>query len=94
MLFFFKKFPILVLQMCSGPEKGIVWMSVGEDAVTILELGSMALKARYPYSSVVTFGGCQDDFMLVVSREAEGKGTSQRLLFALSQAKVKLISFK
>ncbi|XP_059480674.1 uncharacterized protein CG43867 isoform X5 [Neocloeon triangulifer] len=75
-------------KMCTGPEKGVVWMSVGEDAVTILELGTMALKARYPYTSVVTFGGCQDDFMLVVSREAEGKGTSQRLLFALSQAKI------
>jgi len=43
---------------------------------------------RYPYSSIVTFGGCQDDFMLVVSAE-EGAG-SQKLLFALSKPKVKI----
>jgi hypothetical protein len=79
---------IIYLQLCSGPEKGVVWLAVAEDAVTILELGTMLQRARYPYSSVVTFGGCQEDFMLVVSREAEGRGTSQRLLFALSQAKV------
>lgn len=48
----------------------------------------MQALARYPYTSVVTFGGCQEDFMLVVSSD-DGIG-SQKLLFSLSKPKVNL----
>ncbi|XP_039294127.1 uncharacterized protein CG43867-like [Nilaparvata lugens] len=64
----------------------VVWMAVGEDSVTLLELGGMQPLARHPYSSVLTFGGCQDDLMLVVSAN-EGLG-SQKLLFSLSKPKI------
>ncbi|PSN42249.1 Uncharacterized protein C0J52_24805, partial [Blattella germanica] len=74
-----------------GVEVGVgsgtmLWLAVSEDSVTLLELGSMQAIARYPYSNIVTFGGCQDDFMLVVTAE-EATG-SQKLLFALSKPKV------
>ena len=44
-----------------------VWLAVNEDGVSLLDQHSMQLLVRYSYDSVVTFGGCQDDFMLVVS---------------------------
>lgn len=66
----------------------MIWLAVGEESITLLELGAMQPLARYPYSSVLTFGGCQDDFMLVVSAN-EGLG-SQKLLFALSKPKVRI----
>lgn len=69
----------------------MVWLAVAEDAITLLGLGCMQPIARYPYTSVLTFGGCQDDFMLVVSAD-EGLG-SQKLLFALSKPKVCAILF-
>ncbi|CAB0015723.1 unnamed protein product, partial [Nesidiocoris tenuis] len=68
-----------------GSEWGMVWVAVAEDSVTLLELGTMQPLARYPHTSVLTFGGCQDDFMLVVNSD-EGLG-SQKLLFALSKPK-------
>lgn len=64
----------------------MVWLAVTEDAVTLLDLAGMQPLARYSYTAVLTFGGCQDDFMLVVSAE-EGLG-SQKLLFSLSKPKV------
>ncbi|KDR17120.1 hypothetical protein L798_08377, partial [Zootermopsis nevadensis] len=74
-------------QPWAGVELGtMLWLVVNEDSVTLLELASMQTLAKYPYSAVVTFGGCQDDFMLVVSAE-EGVG-SQKLLFGLSKPKI------
>ncbi|XP_044728527.1 uncharacterized protein CG43867 isoform X4 [Chrysoperla carnea] len=64
----------------------MVWLAVAEDSVTLLELATMTVLVRYPYASVVTFGGCQDDFMLVVCPE-ESEG-SQKLLFSLSKPKI------
>nr|CAD7446613.1 unnamed protein product [Timema bartmani] len=68
-----------------GDPGGIVWLAVTEETLTVLELDSMQPVAKYLYTSIVTFGGCQDDFMLVVSLE-EGGG-SQKLLFSLSKPK-------
>jgi hypothetical protein len=62
---------------------------VAEDALSVLELSSMAPLARYPYSSVMTFGGCQDDFMLVVGTEDTlAPNHEQKLLFAMSKPKI------
>ncbi|XP_067011816.2 uncharacterized protein CG43867 [Anabrus simplex] len=66
-------------------EPVMVWLAVSEDSVTLLDLATMSPIARYVYTSVVTFGGCQDDFMLVVSTD---EGGSQKLLFALSKPKI------
>ncbi|XP_016986440.1 uncharacterized protein CG43867 isoform X5 [Drosophila rhopaloa] len=65
----------------------VAWLAVAEDALNVLELSTMAPVARYPYSSVMTFGGCQDDFMLVVSHD-DGGGCEQKLLFAMSKPKI------
>lgn len=65
----------------------MLWLAVAEDSVTLLELATMTVLVRYPYSFVVTFGGCQEDFMLVVCPE-ESEG-SQKLLFSLSKPKVR-----
>ncbi|XP_016949428.1 uncharacterized protein CG43867 isoform X6 [Drosophila biarmipes] len=65
----------------------VAWLAVAEDALNVLELSTMGSVARYPYSSVMTFGGCQDDFMLVVSHD-DGGGCEQKLLFAMSKPKI------
>ncbi|KAK6621022.1 hypothetical protein RUM43_011325 [Polyplax serrata] len=60
---------------------GILWVAVGEDAVTLLDLETMSPLVRHSYSEVVTFGGCQDDLMLVVNPH-------QKHLFSLSKPKI------
>ncbi|XP_058825886.1 uncharacterized protein CG43867 isoform X8 [Topomyia yanbarensis] len=70
-------------------DQAMAWLAVSEDALSVLELSSMASIARYPYSSVMTFGGCQDDFMLVVSADDTlAGGPEQKLLFAMSKPKI------
>lgn len=70
-------------------DQAMSWLAISEDALNVLDLSSMAQMARYPYSSVMTFGGCQDDFMLVVSTDDSIQGTSeQKLLFAMSKPKI------
>ncbi|XP_055606387.1 uncharacterized protein CG43867-like isoform X10 [Uranotaenia lowii] len=70
-------------------DQAMAWLAVSEDALSVLELSSMASIGRYPYSSVMTFGGCQDDFMLVVSSDDTLAGSpEQKLLFALSKPKI------
>ena len=54
----------------SGSSTSLVWLAVNEDGVSLLDQHSMQLLARYSYDNVVTFGGCQDDFMLVVTSES------------------------
>lgn len=53
-------------------DQAIVWLAVAEDALNVLDLSSMAPIARYAYGSVMTFGGCQDDFMLVCGADEVG----------------------
>ncbi|XP_055841558.1 uncharacterized protein CG43867 isoform X4 [Episyrphus balteatus] len=73
-------------------DQAMAWLAVSEDALNVLELSSMAPLARYPYTSVMTFGGCQDDFMLVVGNEdnlvTAGNTNEEKLLFALSKPKI------
>lgn len=61
-----------------------MWLAVGEDALTMLDLQTMSPLVRYPYTDVVTFGGCQDDLMIVVN-------SHKKLLFSLSKPKVSTI---
>lgn len=51
------------------------WLAVNEDGVSLLDQHSMQLLARYSYDNVVTFGGCQDDFMLVVTSDTSSSST-------------------
>uniref|UniRef100_A0A673IDE7 Pleckstrin homology domain-containing family H member 2-like n=1 Tax=Sinocyclocheilus rhinocerous TaxID=307959 RepID=A0A673IDE7_9TELE len=68
-----------------------VWLAVHEDGVSMLEFNSKVL-ASYPYKSIVTFGACGQDFMLVVTLSS-GTNTSkdkstEKHLFAMAPSKV------
>ncbi|NXD07879.1 PKHH1 protein, partial [Nothocercus nigrocapillus] len=68
-----------------------VWIAVNEDGISILDYNSMHLKLSYSYPSVLTFGGCRDDFMIVVSQTKErssGKHSTEKLLFTMAVAKI------
>ncbi|XP_055572991.1 pleckstrin homology domain-containing family H member 1 [Falco cherrug] len=68
-----------------------VWIAVNEDGVSILDYNTMHLKVSYSYSSVLTFGGCRDDFMIVVSQMKErssGKNSTEKLLFTMPIPKI------
>uniref|UniRef100_A0A8B9S3V6 Pleckstrin homology, MyTH4 and FERM domain containing H1 n=1 Tax=Apteryx owenii TaxID=8824 RepID=A0A8B9S3V6_APTOW len=65
-----------------------VWIAVNEDGISILDYNSML---SYSYSSVLTFGGCRDDFMIVVSQMKErssGKHSTEKLLFTMAVPKI------
>ncbi|XP_077096211.1 pleckstrin homology domain-containing family H member 1 isoform X2 [Siphateles boraxobius] len=67
-----------------------VWLAVNEDGLSVLDY-TMHPFATYPYQSVITFGGCKEDFMLVISQikdQGLGKKTVDKLLFALAKPKI------
>ncbi|XP_022913266.1 uncharacterized protein CG43867 isoform X3 [Onthophagus taurus] len=64
----------------------MIWLAINEDSITILDLATMQQCVRYPYTNVLTFGGCQEDFMLVVTQNEQQH--SQKLIFALSKPKI------
>uniref|UniRef100_A0A336LP84 CSON015304 protein n=1 Tax=Culicoides sonorensis TaxID=179676 RepID=A0A336LP84_CULSO len=65
----------------------MTWLAVAEDALSVLELSSMAPLARYSYDNILTFGGHLDDFMLVVTSE-DDRNTEKKILFSLSKPKI------
>ncbi|KAJ7344725.1 hypothetical protein JRQ81_000675 [Phrynocephalus forsythii] len=68
-----------------------LWIAVNEDGISILEYNTLHLKLAYPYSSILTFGGYHDDFMIVVSPEKErcsGKTRPEKLLFTMESIKI------
>lgn len=70
-------------------DQGMVWLAVSEEALHVLDLSSMLPLAKYNYSSVMTFGGSQEDFMIVVGPEDTlNPNLEQKLLFAMSKPKV------
>lgn len=70
----------------------VVWLAVSEDSISLLELRSMQLIETYMFGQVLTFGGCQDDFMLVIASDS-AIIESHKLLFSLSKPKVNFKSF-
>nr|XP_012374633.1 pleckstrin homology domain-containing family H member 1 isoform X2 [Dasypus novemcinctus] len=80
----------------SSKENTLVWIAVNEDGVSILDHDTMQVHVTYPYSSVMTFGGCQDDFMLVIrsmSDQSSGKGHIEKLIFQMAAPKIAEASF-
>ncbi|XP_067413879.1 pleckstrin homology domain-containing family H member 1 isoform X3 [Emydura macquarii macquarii] len=68
-----------------------VWIAVNEDGISILDYNTMHLKLSYAYRSVLTFGGCRDDFMIVVSQvkdRSSGKNSTEKLLFTMAAPKI------
>lgn len=74
----------------SSLEQTGVWLAVNEDGLNVLDY-TMHPFATYPYQSVITFGGCKEDFMLVVSQikdQALGSKTGDKLLYAMTKPKI------
>ncbi|KAK3853635.1 hypothetical protein Pcinc_039837 [Petrolisthes cinctipes] len=88
-------FPAATSAAPDGPPTP-VWVAVSEDAITLLDYTTMASIGRYAYGSVVTFGGCQEDFMLVVHTPEEDGTThthphppgTHKLLLCMNKPKI------
>uniref|UniRef100_A0A671EL24 Pleckstrin homology, MyTH4 and FERM domain containing H2 n=1 Tax=Rhinolophus ferrumequinum TaxID=59479 RepID=A0A671EL24_RHIFE len=65
-----------------------LWLAVHEDGLSILEYNSMRLVVSYVYKSLMTFGGYQDDFMIVINNTHSKDKPTEKLLFAMAKPKV------
>ncbi|KAL4656153.1 pleckstrin homology domain-containing family H member 1-like isoform X2 [Arapaima gigas] len=75
----------------SPVEEAQLWLAVSEDGLHILDYKTMHPRLTYSYQCVITFGGCRDDFMVVVSQTRDqglGKKTVEKLVFAMAKPKV------
>ncbi|MEJ1269461.1 pleckstrin homology domain containing family H (with MyTH4 domain) member 1 [Cricetulus griseus] len=80
----------------SSKENTLVWIAVNEDGVSILDHHTMQVHITYPYSSVTTFGGCKDDFMLVIRSipdQSSGKTHIDKLIFKMPAPKITETTF-
>uniref|UniRef100_A0A8C6RAN3 Pleckstrin homology domain-containing family H member 2 n=1 Tax=Nannospalax galili TaxID=1026970 RepID=A0A8C6RAN3_NANGA len=64
-----------------------MWLAIHENGLSILEYTSMRLIISYVYKSLMTFGGYQDDFMVVINTHSKDKPT-EKLLFAMAKPKI------
>uniref|UniRef100_A0A665X5X2 Pleckstrin homology domain containing, family H (with MyTH4 domain) member 1 n=1 Tax=Echeneis naucrates TaxID=173247 RepID=A0A665X5X2_ECHNA len=74
----------------SPVEQSQVWLAVNEDGLCVLDY-TMQTLVTYSYQTVVTFGGCCDDFMVVTSQQREpgvGKKSVEKLVFAMAKPKI------
>uniref|UniRef100_A0A671V739 Pleckstrin homology, MyTH4 and FERM domain containing H2 n=1 Tax=Sparus aurata TaxID=8175 RepID=A0A671V739_SPAAU len=79
-----------------SPEQGVrVWLAVHEDGISVLELNSVPL-VSHPYKNLMTFGGCKQDFMLVVGQSSNTNTSkdkpTEKHLFALDASKIREIT--
>ncbi|XP_075268999.1 pleckstrin homology domain-containing family H member 2 isoform X3 [Opisthocomus hoazin] len=72
----------------SSVEKSFIWFAVHEDGISILDYSSMRLTVTYTYKCLMTFGGYQDDFMLVVNNAQTKDKTTEKHLFAMTKPKI------
>ncbi|XP_040906482.1 pleckstrin homology domain-containing family H member 2 [Toxotes jaculatrix] len=81
----------------SSSEQGVrVWLAVHEDGISVLELNSVKPLVSHPYKNLMTFGGCKQDFMLVVGQSVganTGKDKpTEKHLFAMDTSRVREIT--
>ncbi|XP_068927700.1 pleckstrin homology domain-containing family H member 2 isoform X2 [Petaurus breviceps papuanus] len=65
-----------------------IWLAVHEDGISILEYNSMRLIVTYMYKTLMTFGGYQDDFMVVVNSAHSKDKPTDKLLFTMAKPKI------
>ncbi|XP_012509264.1 PREDICTED: pleckstrin homology domain-containing family H member 2 [Propithecus coquereli] len=65
-----------------------MWLAIHEDGLSILEYNSMRLIVSYVYKSLMTFGGYQDDFMVVINNTHSKEKRTEKLLFAMAKPKI------
>ncbi|MGH0173914.1 UNVERIFIED_CONTAM: hypothetical protein FKN15_070792 [Acipenser sinensis] len=73
-------------------QDALVWLAVHKDGISVLEYSSMRLLVSYGPRNLMTFGGCRDDFMLVVG-QSSGNGhpkdkPTEKYLFAMPKPKI------
>uniref|UniRef100_G1SDL1 Pleckstrin homology, MyTH4 and FERM domain containing H1 n=1 Tax=Oryctolagus cuniculus TaxID=9986 RepID=G1SDL1_RABIT len=91
-----KLFAAQPAQLSSKEESPLVWIAVNEDGVSILDHSTMQVHVTYPYTAVTTFGGCKDDFMLVIRSipdQSSGKGHIEKLTFRMAAPKIAEATF-
>jgi len=84
-------FGATLFEVRANSESKEIWLAINEDGISLLDHTTMQVSERYPYPAIVTFGGCQDDFMLVVTspdRQSTDSITTQKLLFETSKPKI------
>ncbi|KAK2506595.1 hypothetical protein MC885_019497, partial [Smutsia gigantea] len=64
------------------------WLAIHENGLSILEYTSMRLIVSYVYKSLMTFGGHQDDFMIVINNTQSKDKPTEKLLFAMAKPKI------
>ncbi|XP_007438142.1 pleckstrin homology domain-containing family H member 2 [Python bivittatus] len=69
-------------------ESTLIWLAVSENGINILEYNSMRLIVTYLYKNLVTFGGYQEDFMLVVNNMNTEEKHTEKLLFTFAKPKI------
>nr|XP_025034796.1 pleckstrin homology domain-containing family H member 2 isoform X1 [Pelodiscus sinensis] len=69
-------------------ENSFIWLVVHEDGVSILEYSFLRLIVTYVHKSLMTFGGYQDDFMLIVNNAQSKDKSNEKLLFAMAKPKI------
>nr|XP_036846738.1 pleckstrin homology domain-containing family H member 2 [Manis javanica] len=65
-----------------------MWLAIHENGLSILEYNSMRLIISYVYKSLMTFGGHQDDFMIVINNAQSKDKPTEKLLFAMAKPKI------
>ncbi|XP_027721293.1 pleckstrin homology domain-containing family H member 2 isoform X2 [Vombatus ursinus] len=65
-----------------------IWLAVHEDGISILEYNSMRLIVTYVYKILMTFGGYQDDFMVVINSAHSKDKPTDKLLFTMAKPKI------
>ncbi|XP_058470740.1 pleckstrin homology domain-containing family H member 1 [Solea solea] len=74
----------------STVEQSQVWLAVNEDGLCVLDYAMHTL-VTHSYQSVITFGGCRDDFIVVTSQQREpgaGKKSVEKLVFGMAKPKI------
>ncbi|XP_015265646.1 PREDICTED: pleckstrin homology domain-containing family H member 2 [Gekko japonicus] len=72
----------------SSLQNTFVWLAIYEDGINVLEYSCMKLIVTYLYKNLMTFGGYQDDFMLVVNNMHTHEKPTEKLLFAMTKPKI------
>ncbi|XP_029376696.1 pleckstrin homology domain-containing family H member 2 isoform X2 [Echeneis naucrates] len=82
------------VSVTSSPDQDVrVWLAVHEDGISVLELNSIKLLVSHPYKNLMTFGGCKQDFMLVVGQSGGTKDKpTEKHLFAMDTSKIREIT--
>ncbi|KAM9803961.1 pleckstrin homology domain-containing family H member 2 [Neosynchiropus ocellatus] len=76
----------------SSPEQSSrVWLAIHEDGVSVLEHNSIKPVASHPYKNLMTFGGCKENLMLVVTQNSKDKPTETHL-FHMDTSKIREVA--